>query len=99
MSPDTGMKFVLVAGTMSFGNEWFQTKKVNWRIPVATVLAGAATAGIGRVSPGGAASLGVMAIIVASTTSLNGKSPIEELLTVVNHPKTKTTVTVTRKKG
>lgn len=80
------MKLVLFAGTMTFGNEWYQTHELNWRVPVATVLAGAAVAGIGRVSPGGAASLGLMAVIVASATPLNGKSPIQELASVVNKP-------------
>jgi|HubBroStandDraft_1064217.scaffolds.fasta_scaffold1479286_2 hypothetical protein len=83
-SVDTGMKLVLLAGTLTFSNEWLQTREVNWRIPVATVLAAAATAGLGRVSPGGAASLGVMALIVAAATPLNGKSPIQQIGSVVN---------------
>lgn len=78
------MKLVLLAGTLTFSNEWLQTKQINWRVPVATVLAAAATAGIGRVSPGGATSIGVMALIVAAATPLNGKSPIQEVSGVVN---------------
>jgi hypothetical protein len=78
------MKLVLLAGTLTFANEWLQTREVNWRIPVATVLAGAATAGIGQVSPGGAVSLGVMALIVAAVTPLNGRSPVQEISAVVN---------------
>jgi hypothetical protein len=61
------------------------------------VLAAAATAGLGRVSPGGATGLGVMALIVAAATPLNGKSPIQEIGSVVNSRssvKTKTTGTV-----
>jgi hypothetical protein len=95
-SPDTGMKLVLLAGTLTFSNEWLQTKRLNYRVPVATVLAAAATAGLGRVSPGGAASLGVMALIVAAATPLNGKSPIQEIGTLVNGSRTaksKTTAT------
>jgi hypothetical protein len=84
--PDTGMKLVLFAGTLTFSNEWLQTKEINWRVPVATVLAAAATAGIGRVSPGGATSIGVMALIVAAATPLNGKSPIQQIGAVVNKP-------------
>jgi hypothetical protein len=96
MAEDTGMKLVLVAGTLTFTNEWVQTKAINWRIPVATVLAAAAIAGIGKVSPGGATSLGVMAVIVAAATPLNGKSPIQEIALVVGQRstahKTRTTV-------
>ena len=97
-SPDTGMKLVLLAGTLTFSNEWLQTHEINWRIPVATVLAAAATAGVGRVSPNGAASLGVMALIVAAATRLNGESPIERISSVVNgSPTMKQKLTVTKK--
>jgi hypothetical protein len=96
MAADTGMKLVLLAGTLTFTNEWVQTKAINWRVPVATVLAAAAVAGVGKVSPGAATSLGVMAVIVAAATPLNGKSPIQEISAVVNQrstaTKTKTTV-------
>lgn len=83
-SPDTGMKLVLLAGSLTFVNEWLQTKQVNFRVPVATVLAAAATGGVGLISPGGATGLGVMALIVAAATPLKGKSPIEEISSVVN---------------
>jgi hypothetical protein len=96
MAADTGMKLVLAAGTLSFGNEWLQTKQVNWRIPVATVLAAAAAAGIGKVSSGAATSLGVMALIVAAATPLNGKSPIQQFNTVVNGSGVKNTLTRTK---
>ncbi len=84
MAEDTGMKLVLLAGTLTFANEWLQTKEVNWRVPVATVLAAAAVAGVGKVSSGGATGLGVMALIVAASTPLNGKSPIQQIGAVVN---------------
>ena len=96
MAADTGMKLVLAAGALTFTNDWVQTRAINWRVPVATVLAAAAVAGIGKVSPGGATSLGVMAVIVAAATPLNGKSPIQEIALVVGQRstahKTKTTV-------
>jgi hypothetical protein len=96
-SVDTGARLVLLAGTLTFGNEWLQTHEVNWRVPVATVLAAAAVAGIGRVSPGAGAGLGVMALIVAAATPLNGKSPIQELGSVVNGSKTVKSKTTTAK--
>jgi hypothetical protein len=99
-SPDTGMKIVLLAGTLTFSNEWLQTREINWRIPVATVLAAAATAGVGRVSPNGAATLGVMALIVAAATPLNGKSPIQQISSVVNgSPTVKRKLTRTKVAG
>lgn len=96
MAADTGMKLVLLAGSLTFANDWVQTREINWRVPVATVLAAAAVAGIGKVSSGGATSLGVMAVIVAAATPLNGKSPIQEIASVVGQRsrahKTSTTV-------
>jgi len=86
VAADTGMKLVLLAGTLSLGNEWLQTRQVNWRIPVATVLAAAAVSGFSHISPGGATSLGVMALIVAAATPLNGKSPIQEFNGFINPP-------------
>lgn len=81
---DTGMKLVLVAGTLTFANEWLQTHEINWRVPVATVLAAAVTSGVDKVSPGAATSLGVLALIAAAATPLGGKSPIQEIGSVVN---------------
>ena len=99
MSPDTGMKIVLLAGTLTFGNEWYQTHEINWKVPVATVVVAAATAGLGRVSPNGGVALGIMALIVAATTPLNGKSPVQEIAAVVNKPSPKTKNSRTATKG
>jgi hypothetical protein len=96
VAADTGMKLVLLAGTLTFANEWLQTREVNWRVPVAAALAAVAVSGFSHVSPGGATSLGVMALIVAAATPLNGKSPIQEIGGFVNPPgagKTKITRT------
>ena len=89
---------VLLAGTLTFGNEWYQTKDINWRVPVATVLAAVVAAGIGKVSPNGATALGIMALITAAATPLNGKSPIQELKSVVDNrsPRGKTTAKTRR---
>jgi hypothetical protein len=86
MAADTGMKLVLLAGGLTFSNEWLQTRTVNWRVPVATVLAAAVTSGIGKVSPNGGIGIGIMALIVAAATPLNGKSPIQEIGSVINKP-------------
>jgi hypothetical protein len=96
MESGTGMKLVLLAGTLTFANEWIQpdssgAHSINWRVPVATVLAAAAVAGVGAISPGGGVGLGLMALIVAATTPLNGKSPVQQLASVVNAPATANT--------
>lgn len=96
---DTGIKLVLLAGGLTLGNEWYQTHEINWRIPVAAALAAAGTGALGRVSPRGATGVGIMALIVASTTRLNGKSPVEQLSTIVNASPVKAKVTRTKVQG
>jgi hypothetical protein len=82
------MKLVLLAGGLTLSNEWLQTNSINWRVPVATVLAAVAVNAVGQISPNGATSLGLLALIVAAATPLNGKSPIQQINTTVNKPRT-----------
>lgn len=79
----TGTNLVLLTGGLTFTNEWLQTKEINWRIPVATLIAAAVVDGLSHLSPGGATALGVMTLIAGATVPINGKSPIQELLTVL----------------
>jgi hypothetical protein len=72
MAAATGV--ILVAGTITFSNEWYQTGKVNWRIPVATMLAAAIFDGLAKVDERAALGLSVIALIGAFTTKFNGKS-------------------------
>lgn len=74
-----GPGLVLAAGTVTFGNEWIQTSKMNWRVPVATLLGAWMFAGIDKISDKASAGLGVMVLLAALATPLNGKSPIQEI--------------------
>lgn len=85
MAQSTGL--MLVAGTISFGNEWLQTGKVNFRIPVATLAAGAFLAGLEKIYPKAAVGLTVIVLITVIMTPLNGKSPMQELVSVVGKGK------------
>jgi hypothetical protein len=80
----TGTILVLTAGTLTFGNEWIQTHSINWRVPVATVLAAAVTDVLAKASPTAGTGLGIMALIVAATVPLNGKSPVQELTGILS---------------
>jgi len=70
---------ILAAGTMTFANEWYQTKQVNWRVPIATLILAAAFDGLARLDNGAATSLAVIAFIGAGTTEFNGKSAFATL--------------------
>lgn len=72
MEPATAI--VLFAGTATFANEWYQTKQVNWRVPVATLLIAAAFDGLSHLDRGISTMLAVMVLIGAGTTEFNGQS-------------------------
>ena len=65
---------ILTAGTITFGNEWYQTGKVNWKIPVATVLIAAVFDGLAHIDQNAAVGLSIIVLIGAVTTEFNGKS-------------------------
>jgi hypothetical protein len=80
-SSSTGI--ILMTGTISFGNEWLQTQKLNFRIPVATMFTAVFLNGVDKISPKAATGLAVIAMITVLLTPLNGKSPLQEVLQVL----------------
>lgn len=80
MASSTGI--ILLTGTISFGNEWLQTQKPNFRIPVATLLTALFLDGVEKISPQAATGLATIALITVLLTPLNGKSPLQEALTI-----------------
>lgn len=76
---NTAPVLVLVAGTMTFANEWYQTKQVNWRVPVATFLIAAVFDGFANIDPHAATITAVIVLIGAATTEFNGKSAASTL--------------------
>lgn len=85
MSQSTGI--MLFAGTVSFGNEWLQTGSPNWRIPVATLVAGVFLNGVERIYPKAGVGLSVIVLITVLATPFKGKSPLQEALQVFPKPK------------
>ena len=85
MSQSTGI--MLFAGTVSFGNEWIQTGKPNFRIPVATLVAGLFLNGVERLYPKAGTGLAVIVLITVLATPFQGKSPLQEAVAVLPQPK------------
>ena len=77
MEPATAI--ILFAGTMTFANEWYQTKKVNWRVPVATLLVAAGFDGLSHLDRGISVMLATMVLIGAAVTEFNGKSAADTI--------------------
>lgn len=83
MAASTGL--ILSAGVITFGNEWIQTKKPNWRIPMATLGSAAVFAGLERLDERAAVGL---AAIVMITVLIGGvdphvRSPAQEVLSLL----------------
>jgi len=77
---NTATGIVLIAGTATFANEWYQTKKVNWKVPIATLLLGAVIDGLNKVDDKAAIGLAIMVAIAASATKFGGKSIIDTMV-------------------
>jgi hypothetical protein len=80
----TATGVILTAGTITFSNEWYQTGAVNWRIPVATLLAAAVFDGLAQLDDKAALGLSVIVLLGAFTTRFNGKSVADTVAQVVS---------------
>jgi hypothetical protein len=78
----------VVAGGMTFVNEWYQTKNIDWKVPVATVVLAAAMDGFSKVSNGAATALSVIIFLGAATTQFNGKSTVDTITDLLGNTKT-----------
>lgn len=85
MAQSTGI--ILIAGTISFGNEWLQTSKPNFRIPIATLVSALFLDGVEKIYPKAATGLATIVLITVLFTPFQGKSPFGEALTVLPKPK------------
>lgn len=88
---NTGTSIVLLAGTMTFGNEWYQTKKVNFRVPIATLLAAAAIDGLSHIDDRAGVGLSIMVLIGAVTVRFGGKSVVDTLAEIFSKSSSSTT--------
>jgi glucokinase len=76
---NTATTLIITAGTITFANEWYQTKQINWRVPLATVLAALLFDGLSHVNEKAATGLAIMALLVSLLTRFNGHSVAETL--------------------
>ena len=73
----TATGIVLIAGTMTFSNEWYQTGKADFKVAVATMFAAAIFDGLARLDEKAAVGLSIMVLIAATATKFGGKSVID----------------------
>lgn len=70
---------VLTATAISFGNEWVNQNKVNFRIPVAGFGVALLFDGIEKISPQAAMGLATITLITVLFAPIGGKSPAQTL--------------------
>lgn len=75
----TATGIILIAGTATFTTEWYNTKKVNFKIPVATLFAAAIFDGFAKLDNKAAIGISVIVLLGALTTKWGGKSAVETL--------------------
>ncbi len=75
---------VLVAGSLTFVGEWYWEKKIDWKVPLATVLLAAGAEGLSAVDKNGATIMAVMVFLAAATTKYNGHSATDMITNLVN---------------
>lgn len=93
----TATYIVLSAGTATFVNEWYQTGQLAWRVPIATMIAGAIFEGLAKVSNSGANALAVLVLMAALTTKFGGKSVVGTVATIFSASSSPTKKQVTRR--
>jgi hypothetical protein len=82
---------VLTAGGITFVNEWYWTRQVNWRVPVATLFLAAIFDGLAKLDPKAGTGLSIMLLIGALMTEFNGHSAASTIAQLFPAPGTKKT--------
>jgi hypothetical protein len=78
----------LVAGGMTFVNEWYQTRNIDWKVPLATSLLAVGMEVFSKLDNGAATALSVLVFLGAATTQFNGKSAVDTVLELLGNTKT-----------
>lgn len=79
-----GTTIILIAGSVTFVGEWYWEQKIDWKVPLATVLLAAGVEGLSAVDRNGATILSVMAFLAAATTKYNGHSAVDMLTNLIH---------------
>lgn len=75
----TATVITLTAGGLTFTNEWYQTKRIDWKVPLATVVLAAGVDMLSELDNKAAILLSVLILMGAVTTKFNGKSVVNLL--------------------
>lgn len=76
----TATGIILIAGGMTFANEWYQTGKADFKVLVATAFAGAIFDGLAKLDDKAAIGLATIVLLGAFTTRFGGKSVADTMV-------------------
>ena len=87
MASSTGL--ILTAGVITFGNEWLQLGRPNWRIVLGTLGSAVVFAGLEKLDEQAAVGLAaiVMITVLVGGVTPGVKSPAQEVLSLLAKPK------------
>jgi hypothetical protein len=78
----------IVAGGITFVNEWYQTKAIDWKVPIAAAIIAAGMEVLSKLDNGAATALSVLVLMGAATTQYNGKSALDTVLALAGSKST-----------
>jgi hypothetical protein len=87
---NTSTVIIITAGSITFGTEWYVTKNLDWKVPIATVLIAGAFEALSSLDQKSATLLSIMVLLGAATTEFDGKSFVN-ILTALGPSSSKTT--------
>lgn len=97
--PATATGIVLVAGTITFANEWYNTGKADFKVAVATMFAAAIFDGLQTIDRKAAIGLSVIVLITAFTTKFGGQSVASTVAHIFSQSEQKPHPQATKKKA
>lgn len=78
----------LVAGGITFTNQWYQTRNLDWKVPVATVILAGGIDVLSNLDGRAATILSLLILMGAATTQYNGKSALDAVTALAGSKKT-----------
>jgi len=84
-----GTNIVLVAGAVTFTGEWYWSQKMDWKVPLATILLAAGFEGLSSLDRNGTTILALIIFAGAASTKFSGHSAFDMVTALVSGGKTK----------
>lgn len=81
---ETSVVITVTAGGITFVNQWYQTKQLDWKVPVATLILAGGIDLLAKLDSRGATILSFLILLGALSTKFNGKSAFDTVSALIN---------------